>query len=184
MNSLIFYILIGGGVGAALGYFNRCRTGACPLTANWWRGALYGAVLAGVFGVATGYGGNPAAMNQSTANVKAITDTNFDTEVTRAAGPVVVDCYATWCGPCRALAPIVDSLADQYAGKIKFCKVNVDQAPNVSQKYQIQAIPLLLFFKDGKLAGTSVGLLSKSGLNAKLEALLQTTDSKPAKPGV
>jgi thioredoxin len=77
---------------------------------------------------------------------------------------VVVDCYATWCGPCRRLAPIVDKLADEYAGKIKFVKVNVDESPKVAQQFNIEGIPTLLFFNDGKLASTSVGLLTKEDL--------------------
>lgn len=172
MSSILFYILIGGGIGAALGYFNWCQTGACPLVANWRRGAIYGAVLAGLFCFASGCGGNSAAMNQSTANVKHITDAEFPAEVTQATLPIVVDCYATWCGPCKMLSPIVDALADEYAGKIKFVKVNVDESPKISQEFQVQAIPTLLYFKDGKLAATSVGLLSKSALAGKLDALL------------
>jgi thioredoxin 1 len=181
MNSLLFSLLIGGGIGAALGYFNKCNSGACALTANWRRGAVYGAVLAGFFCYVSGCGGNAVAMNESTANVQHITDTNFDAEVTQAAGPVVVDCYATWCGPCRALSPIVDGLADTYVGKIKFYKVNVDESPKVSKQFQIDAIPRLLFFKDGKLVDSTVGLLSKSDLAGKLDALL-TAGSPPAKP--
>lgn len=176
MNSILISVLIGGGLGAALGYFNQCKSGACPLTANWRRGALYGAVLAGLFSFAAGCGGNSAEMNQSTANVKHITDAEFDAAVTQATQPVVVDCYATWCGPCKMLAPIVDGLADEYAGKIKFYKVNVDESPKVSQEYHVQAIPTLLFFKNGKLTDTSVGLLSKTELTEKLDALVSTTN--------
>jgi thioredoxin len=181
MSSFIFYILIGGGIGATVGYFNKCNSGACPLTANWRRGAIYGAVLAGLFCFASGCGGNSAAMNQSTANVKHITDAEFTAEVMQATQPVVVDCYATWCGPCKQLSPIVDALADEYAGKIKFVKVNVDESPKVSQQFQIQAIPTMLFFKDGKLVNTSVGLLPKEDLILRLETLL-TTNAPPTVP--
>jgi thioredoxin 1 len=174
MNCIYIYLLVGGGLGAVLGYFNRCRTSACPLTANWRRGAVYGAVLAAFFYSIAGCVGDPAAMNQSTANVKYITDTNFDAEVMQASQPVVVDCYATWCGPCRELAPTVDKLADQYAGKIKFCKVNVDDSPKTTQKFQIDAIPRLLFFKGGKLVDSTVGLLSKEELAGRLDALVAT----------
>ncbi|HEY5043940.1 MAG TPA: thioredoxin [Verrucomicrobiae bacterium] len=181
MNSIIFYILAGGGLGALLGYSNRCRSGACPLTANWRRGAVYGAMLAAVFYSVAGCGGDSTAMNQSSANVKHITDTDFDAEVTQSVQPVVVDCYATWCGPCRQLAPIVDKLADTYAGKIKFVKVNVDESPKTAQKFQVDAIPRLLFFKDGKLADSTVGLLSKKELIARLDALL-AAKVQPAAP--
>jgi thioredoxin 1 len=126
--------------------------------------------------------GDSAAMNQSSANVKHITDAEFDAEVTRAALPVVADLYATWCGPCRQLAPTMDALADQYAGKIKFVKVNVDESPKLAQQFKVEAIPTLLFFKDGKLAGTSVGLLTKADLIGRLDSLLQT-NAPPAAPG-
>jgi thioredoxin 1 len=182
MSHILFYMLVGGGLGAALVYLGKCSSGACPLTATWWRGALYGAVVAALFCVVSGCGGNSAAMNQSTANVKHITDAEFDAEVTQSTQPVVVDCYATWCGPCRQLAPIVDNLADEYSGKIKFVKVNVDESPKLSQKFQIQGIPTLLFFRDGKLVDTSVGLLEKQELTVRLDALLQT-NSVPAVTG-
>jgi thioredoxin len=174
MSSFLFYILIGGGLGAALGHFNQCKTGTCPLTANWRRGALYGVVLAGLFCFASGCGVDSKTMNQSTANVKHITDAEFDAEVVQSSLPVVADCYATWCGPCKMLSPIVDALADEYAGKIKFVKVNVDESPKTAQQFQIQAIPTLLYFKDGKLASTSMGLLSKADLAGRLELLIST----------
>jgi thioredoxin len=174
MSSFLFYILIGGGLGAALGRFNQCKSGACPLTANWRRGAIYGAVLAGLFCFASGCGVDSKTMNQSTANVKHITDAEFDAEVVQSSLPVVADCYATWCGPCKMLSPIVDALADEYAGKIKFVKVNVDESPKTAQQFQIQAIPTLLYFKDGKLASTSMGLLSKADLAGRLELLIST----------
>jgi thioredoxin 1 len=180
MQSLLIYLLMGGSLGAWLGYLGRCNSGACPLMANWRRGALYGAVMALLFYSVSGCGGS-AAMNQSSANVKHITDTEFDAEVTRAALPVVADFYATWCGPCRQLAPTMDALADHYAGKIKFVKVNVDESPKLAQQFKVEAIPTLLFFKDGKLADTSVGLLTKADLIGRLDFLLQT-NVPPATP--
>lgn len=180
MLPLIFSVLIGGGLGAALGYFGKCSTGACPLTANPWRGAIYGAVLGLVFHYLSG-NGNSAAMNESTANVKHITQDQFAAEVTQAASPVVVDFYATWCGPCRQLAPTMDSLADQYAGKIKFVKVNVDESPKLAQKFQVEGIPMLVFLQHGKTAGTSVGLIAKEDLILRLDSLLQTNAQPAAK---
>ena len=174
--TLLIYLLIGGGAGAVLGYFGSCKSGACPLTANWRRGAFVGAVIGLVVYLSSG-GGNSTAMNQSTANVKHITDSEFDAEVTQSALPVVVDFYATWCGPCRQLAPTMDSLADQYAGKIKFVKVNVDESPKVAQQYQVEGIPMLVFLQHGNTAGTSVGLIAKEDLILRLDSLLQTNST-------
>ncbi len=185
MNTTLFiYLLIGGGLGAGMGYFGSCKSGACPLTVNWRRGAIYGAVLGLLFYFSSGGAVNSTAMNQSTANVKHITEAEFDTEVTQAALPVVVDFYATWCGPCRQLAPTMDSLADQYAGKIKFVKVNVDESPKLAQKFQVEGIPMLIFFQNGKTAGTSVGLTAKEDLILRLNSLLPTNTQSAAKtPG-
>jgi len=179
--TLLLYVLIGGGVGAGLGYFGSCKSGACPLTANWRRGAFFGVLIGLVVYLSSG-GGNSTAMNQSTANVKHITDAEFDAEVTQATLPVVVDFYATWCGPCRQLAPIMNSLADQYAGKIKFVKVNVDESPKVAQQLQVEGIPMLVFLQNGKTAGTSVGLIAKEDLILRLDSLLQT-NAQPVATG-
>jgi thioredoxin 1 len=181
MQSLLIYLLMGGSLGAWLGYLGRCNSGACPLTANWRRGAFCGTVMALLFYSVSGCG-DSTAMNQSSANVKHITNAEFDAEVTRVTLPVVADFYAAWCGPCRQLAPTMDALADQYAGKIKFVKVNVDESPKLAQQFRVEAIPTLLFFKDGKLAETSVGLLTKADLIERLDFLLQT-NAPPATPG-
>ena len=121
-------------------------------------------------------------MNQSTANVMHITEAEFDKEVTQATLPVVVDFYATWCGPCRQLAPTMDSLADQYAGKIKFVKVNVDESPKLAQEFQVEGIPMLAFLQNGKAVGTSVGLVAKENLILRLDSLLQT-NAQPVATG-
>ena len=176
-STLLIYLLIGGGVGATLGYFGSCKTGVCPLTANWRRGAFVGALIGLVVYAASG-GGNSTAMNQSTANVKHITDAEFDFEVTHSAVPVVMDFYATWCGPCRVLAPTMDSLAEQYAGKIKFVKVIVDESPKLVQQFQVEGIPMLVFLQNGKTVGSSVGLVSKEDLIQRLDSLMQT-NSRP-----
>jgi len=86
----------------------------------------------------------------------------------------VMDFYATWCGPCRQLAPTMDGLADQYAGKIKFVKVNVDESPKLAQRFQVEGIPMLAFFKNGKQTDKLVGLQSKEDLIKQLDFLLQT----------
>jgi thioredoxin 1 len=113
----------------------------------------------------------PAAMNESTANVRHITQGEFAEQVTKAGGAVVVDFYATWCGPCRLLAPMLEAQAGSFTGRIKFFKVNVDESPGLAQNYQIQAIPTVLLFKDGKLAERITGLPAEADLKAKLESL-------------
>jgi thioredoxin 1 len=138
-----------------------------------WRGQFksffIGVAVVGV--LATVGCGNPSAMNQSTASVKHITQGEFADEVTRATGPVVVDFYATWCGPCRQLAPIMDRLAEPLATKIKFVKVNIDESPGLAQNFQIEGIPTVLLFKDGKLVDRVTGLLPEADLKAKLDSL-------------
>jgi thioredoxin 1 len=87
---------------------------------------------------------------------------------------LIVDCYADWCGPCKAVAPIIESLAEEYAGKVAFAKVDVDNSPQSSMQYGIRAIPTLLFFKNGKLADQQVGALPKHALKQRVDALLES----------
>jgi thioredoxin 1 len=101
-------------------------------------------------------------------NVMEISDGNFDSEVINSDIPVFVDFWAPWCGPCKAIGPIVEELANTFAGKIKFTKCNVDNNPSTPTRYGIQAIPTLILFKDGKIAEQIVGMVPK----AKLEATL------------
>lgn len=103
-------------------------------------------------------------------NVVVLTEANFDTEVLQAAGPVLVDFWAAWCGPCKMVAPIVDELATEYAGKAKVAKLNVDDCGSIAQKYGVMSIPTLIVFKDGKEANRIVGFRPKNELAKLLEA--------------
>lgn len=99
------------------------------------------------------------------------TDDNFQDEVLRSDIPVLVDFYAEWCGPCKMMAPAIDELAVEYAGKWKIGKCNIDEAPQMAEKYGITSIPSLKFFKGGELVGESLGFQSKDKLKAKIDSI-------------
>jgi thioredoxin 1 len=170
MLPLILSVLIGGGLGAALGYFGKCSSGACPLTANPWRGALFGALLGLMFHFASGRSGS-ASVNASTPNVSRIQESQFEAEVVQSTLPVVVDFYASWCGPCKILSPRLDELAGPLTNKVKFVKINVDEAATLAQRLEISAVPTLVFFKSGKVVDRLVGLPSRDTLKTRLESL-------------
>ncbi len=104
--------------------------------------------------------------------IKQVTDATFETEVVKAGTPVLVDFWAEWCGPCKMIAPILDEVATAYAGKLTVAKMNVDDNRAVPAQYGIRGIPTLMVFKDGQLAATKVGALSKAQLNAFIDQQL------------
>jgi thioredoxin 1 len=173
---MIIYGAVGGLLGMALAFF-RSRNAvkrATPMS----QGAAYGA-FAGAFLYLAAGGSYPAAMNQSTGNVRKITDSEYDAEVAKDRLPVVMDFYATWCGPCKQLAPVMDGLADEFKGKIKFVKVNVDDSPVLARRFEVSGIPALIFIKNEKMENTVVGLTSTESLRNHLrEFSAQTTTAK------
>ncbi len=102
----------------------------------------------------------------------SVTDENFQSEVVESDVPVLVDFWATWCGPCRMIAPSIEELANEYEGRVKVCKVDVDNAPKTAQGFGIRSIPTLLIFQDGKVAEQLVGAVRKSAIEDKLKAVL------------
>jgi thioredoxin 1 len=102
-------------------------------------------------------------------NVQTFTDGNFDDSVLKSNGPVLVDFWAEWCGPCKRLGPTVDALATDYAGKVTVGKLNVDENPNVSFKFQIRGIPTILIFKGGQVVESVVGVAGKDELKQVID---------------
>jgi thioredoxin 1 len=108
-------------------------------------------------------------------NTLNFTDTAFDQDVLNSEVPVLVDFWAPWCGPCRAMSPAVDSVADEYAGKLKVGKLNTDDNPGTAMRYQIRGIPTLLLFKGGKVVDQRVGAMGKPDLKKMLDPHLVET---------
>ena len=105
-------------------------------------------------------------------SLKEINQDNFDVEVLQSDMPVLIDLWAPWCGPCRALTPIVEDIANEYEGKLKVVKLNVDESPTIAANYQVMSIPTLLIFKEGKVEAQLIGLVSKDKIISKFESLL------------
>ena len=99
-----------------------------------------------------------------------VSDSSFDTDVLKASGPVLVDFWAEWCGPCKMIAPALEEIAQNLDGKLKIAKINIDQNPATPKKYGIRGIPTLMLFKNGAVEATKVGALSKTQLAAFIDS--------------
>ncbi|MBI4411244.1 MAG: thioredoxin [Deltaproteobacteria bacterium] len=105
-------------------------------------------------------------------HVKTATDDNFESEVLNSPTPALVDFWAVWCGPCKALAPVIEDLANEFQGKVNVFKLNVDENPNIAARFGIRGIPTILLFKGGQVAQQSVGVVPRDSLKGMINALL------------
>jgi thioredoxin 1 len=105
-------------------------------------------------------------------NIVQISDASFEQDVLKAAGPVLVDFWAEWCGPCKMIAPVLEELADEYEGKLTIAKLNIDSNIQTAPKYGVRGIPTLMIFKNGEVAGTKVGALSRTQLASFIDSVI------------
>jgi len=169
---LLVGLLIGGGLGATMGYFGKCATGACPLTANPLRGGVIGAMLGGLLAFSAGSSRGSAETPGGDLHIADAGD--FDARVLGAQQPVLVDFYADWCGPCRMLAPTIEKLASQYAGRAVVVKANVDRLSELAGRYGIQSIPAVLFFQGGKEVERLAGVQPERAYREVLDRLMNS----------
>ena len=113
-------------------------------------------------------------------HVAHVTDDQFEDHVLKSDGPVLVDFWAEWCGPCKMIAPILDELADSYAGKLKIAKINIDHNQKTPRNYNVRGIPTLMIFKDGKVQATQIGAVGKKQLTQLIDAAIVTSPSAQA----
>jgi len=115
-----------------------------------------------------------------TENIIELTDATFDEVVNSTDVPVMVDFWAPWCGPCKMIAPLVDEIADEYAGKAKICKVNTDEDREAAVEYAINAIPTLILFKEGQIAKKWVGMVTKKDMTAEIDIVINELQQEEA----
>ena len=177
--------MLGGG---ALGYYGKCTSGTCPLTATPLRGAMFGALLGAAVGLSISTSGcskcnsDAADAPPAPANAQIVqitTAEQFKSQVLEAAKPVLVDFYADWCAPCKALAPTIALLAGEYAGRVQFAKVNGDQLGELLREHKIEGYPTVLIF-GGSSVERFVGLRKVDEYRAALDAAV-SSQNKGAK---
>lgn len=171
---LIVGVAVGVTAGALLGYYGKCTSGACPLTANPYRGAIYGGLMGVLFTFTMSGGVSGKRVELPDGEQKALHIDSveaFEQKVINGSVPSLVDFYSDRCGPCRRLAPTVELLARAYEGRAMVCKVDVDAVPEVTARYGVRGIPAVIFFQKGKEMERLVGLRPENEYTAVLDRL-------------
>jgi len=170
-------VAIGALAGGVLGYYGRCRTGACPLTGNPFTGAMFGGLIGAV--IAMSLGGRSAAGTDMSHIPTVATVEEFDAKVLKAPTPVLVDFFATWCGPCHKLEPTIAALEAEYRGRVAFFRVDVDKARDVAKAWGIENIPTVIVFRGGKgSAAPMVGVQAEQDYRAAIDEALRNPGAK------
>ena len=166
-------LLLGGSMGALLGYFGKCSTGACPLTANPVRGMMFGALLGAMFSFSvapTAPSGAVEGEDQALVHIETVED--FRDLVLQSNQPVLVDFYSNACPPCRKLAPVMNQLAHEFDGRAIVAKVNVNRLSELAGQNQIQSIPAVLFYENGRETKRIIGYNNQTVYAKQLEAMI------------
>ena len=177
MLRAIIAALVGGGIGFAIGYFGRCTGGACPLTSNWY----ISTGLAVFFGVMLALGAprGAVAMGYQSPHVTALRQNDFWEEVNGCQLPVIVEFYSHECAPCRRFSPTFNELADAYAGRVRFYRIDVEEAGTVAKQVGVDRMPALALFRDGHLAAATMeGLQEEAAVRSVLDGLLSEPGSE------
>jgi thioredoxin 1 len=191
---ILMGVCIGACAGVVLGYFGKCSSGACPLTANPYRGAAWGGLMGFLIVLAscsppreaekpeqedTESPAAPAVEGERDSEGKGKvlhvrSESDFKSRVLEAQGVCLVDLYSMRCPPCRALAPIISSLAEKYTDRVTVCKVDIDEVQSVAQRYGLKYIPTVLFVKNGEEVDRFVGLRREGEYVARLDKILSS----------
>ncbi len=168
---IVFIVIVGAVIGSVMGYLGSCTTGACPLTANPFRGAGFGALLGFLIAVSNMSGRGARESLKESDQVSRVSDLGaLQALISGAAVPVMVDFYASWCGPCKRLAPEISALADRWKGQAIVVKVNVDDQPEIAAHYGVSSIPDVRIFSEGQERLSVMGYQSRQALHESLVA--------------
>ena len=177
IGKTILGILVGAAIGAVVGHFGKCSSGACPLTANPFRGAIYGAVMGALFALSSPRASAPVPAGEQPEPGEGVlhisTPEEFNRYVAQAKMPCLADFYSERCPPCRQLAPTIEKLAEKYRSRAVVCKINTDAAPQLARQFGIRSIPAVLLFVDGQETQRLIGLKPQMAYEKILDQTLE-----------